>query len=293
MEKFIDLHIHSNYSDGLLSPQEILLESSKRDAKIISITDHDTIDNLFDLRKNLIDDLIAIVGVEISSFITMKKDTQLIHILGYGVNPDDLKLNDLLRKLKDRRTEVNKEYILKLLKYFKELPTDLKTEIDCTKYYRIVREILIYLHKNGFSEELIMQIKRYCRKDLPVYDHYDINADIVIDAIKSAGGIPVLAHPMEYKLRDIELKRMIRILIEYGLEGIEAYHAECTFDYQQKLRILVESYNLLYSCGSDFHFPTSINNKIIGHGINENLCMESCTVADKILEKNLYLRKDR
>ncbi|MDD3048396.1 MAG: PHP domain-containing protein [Bacilli bacterium] len=289
MGKYIDLHIHSNYSDGLLSPEQILNKAKHNNLKMISFTDHDTITSQISTYSKYIKEISIVPGVEISSFYNLKKgDKKLIHILGYGIDLNNNKLNNLLCKMKSYRTTINEKYIKDLMDIFHWLPEDIFLNVDCTKYYRLVRSILIYLSNIGIETNLIQDLKKYCRKNLPKYPEYDNSAEKGIESIRAAGGIPVLAHPYEYKMKPIDQKRMIKKLLEYGLEGIEVYHSECPADEMNKLRMMVESYHLLYSCGSDYHFKTPNNNKIIGHGINDNLCFEETTVSNKILEKKLY-----
>ncbi|MDO5569370.1 MAG: PHP domain-containing protein [bacterium] len=287
MIKNIDLHIHSIYSDGRFTPNEIIETAKKNNVGILSITDHDTIDAY---RETLeIDDMILINGVEISAFYKSKKGIKtLIHILGYDLDFNDKELLLLLENLKDYRYEVNKKYLLDLMKKYNYLSTDILKSIDCSKYYRLWWAIQQYMQSAQYSEEEILTIKKYCRHNYPFYPEYDIESKKAIEAIKNAKGIPVIAHPYEYHLSDLEFKRMLRELIDFGLEGIETYHSECPLEYMNKLRMLVESYKLIYTVGSDFHFPTEEKNKIIGLGIDNNLCSKECSLPKIVLERRKY-----
>lgn len=294
MSRFIDLHIHSTYSDGALTPQEIVNEAKKLQTRTISIADHDTFDSLQETKQIAQEeqDLIIVPGIEISSFIENRKlNNILIHILGYGIKEDSEKLNDILKYMKETRTQINTRYIETILSEFPQISEKMLSNVDRSRYCRIAREVVIALANSGISEDLIGDIKRYCRHNLPKYEGYDVDSNLVIDAIISAGGIPILAHPTDYRLRDIELKRMIKKLIDMGLEGMETYYSEATNESMYKLRMMAESYKILHSCGSDFHFFHETDTKIIGHGINDNLCKETCSLEQKIMEKGLYLRK--
>lgn len=292
MSSFIDLHIHSKYSDGSLSPKEILDIADKTNISMISITDHDTIDNLKDLKLEIhnFQNIKCVPAVEISSFfIDRKQEKKLIHILGYGIDEDNEDLMTLLEYLKNSRTKINEEYIKNLLFTFKQLEESDLYDVDCSRYFRLAREIIRQLSIAGVDEELIIDVKRHCRKELPQYVNYDIEASEVIKAINKAGGIAVIAHPTIYKLRDIEIKRMIKQLIGYGIEGIETNYSEMTKDEMEKLNMMAKSYGLLSSVGSDFHFFSENNPKEIGFGIDNNLCFEQCSMSEHILKKSLYI----
>lgn len=293
MGRYIDLHIHSKYSDGALTPKEILDEAEKINLKMVSIADHDSIDNLAEVKKELEErpNLLYVPGVEISShFVDRKNEQVLIHILGYGFDEENTKLLELLSQLEDIRTKVNEKYIEQLLLVFKEISEQDLENVDRKKYYRIGREVIRHLKATGKSEELLSEVKRYSRKNMPVYQDYDAEASRVVDTIHSAGGLAILAHPTEYRLRDIELKRMMKKLIDMGIEGIETNYADTNIESMEKLRMMAESYKILFSAGSDFHFYTETDTKYIGYGINNNLCIESCSLADKVIEKKLCLK---
>ena len=284
MGNFIDLHIHSTYSDGRYNPQKILEEANKNQVGLISITDHDTIDAY--KHENLASSsaINIINGVEISSlYVSKKGKSTRIHILGYDLNLDNLEINNLFENLKDIRYQVNCDYIKFLQSKFSFISSDIKSIVDCSKYYRIGWAVVQALMKLNMSNEQIREVNKFVWNNYPNYNDYDIPSNRTINTIKRAGGIPILAHPYSYHLNDLEIKRMIKDLIAMGIEGIEAYHSECSLENMKKLRMYVESYKLLYSVGSDFHFPTEKDNKIIGHGINENLCKTECTLANKVL----------
>lgn len=284
MSKLIDLHIHSSYSDGRYSPEEIINTAIKNNVNIISITDHDNIDTYKNINCEYFNNIEIIKGLEISSVYTSKKNKDIpIHILGYDIDTENTKLNCMLESMKKYRNEINQQYIKEVRKLFGFISEDIVEEVDTQKYYRIGWAIVHYLKEHNYTESEISEVKKYCRKNYPKYFDYDVPARDTIEIIKEANGIPILAHPYSYKLSELELKRMLRSLIEYGIEGLEVYHSECSEENMKKLRMLVESYKLLYSCGSDFHFPTEVYNKVIGHGINENLCIQNCSVLEKIL----------
>lgn len=292
---YIDLHIHSNKSDGALSTRQIFEEAKNLNLKMISITDHDT-QNDFEVLQSLVDEfdsLIYVPGIEISSYITDRKSNNIpIHILGYGGTQNSDLMNQILEYQKEVRTKVNQEYIGKLLINFPYLSEELMSTVECSQYFRLAREIISKLNSSNLSQTQIAEIRKYCNKNHPVYKDYDVDSRITIEAISKADGIPVLAHPMEYELRGIELKRVIKKLLDLGIEGIEAYYSQSSREEMEYMRMLAESYKVLYSSGSDFHFHSNDSRiKILGSGIDNNLCMENTSLSDEIIKRSLQLKK--
>lgn len=285
MKKYIDLHMHSTYSDGRYEPKKLIEEAKRNGVGTISITDHDTIDAYYDPLIKNDDDITIVKGIEVSSLYTARNGkSNRIHILGYNLDHSNKKLLEVLDNMKDMRTDVNKKYLASVIDRYRFLPESITETVDCEKYYRIGWAILEVLKISGISEEEYKQVKKYIWSNFPNYPGYDVHYKKVIETIHDAGGIPVIAHPYSYRLNDLDVKRMIRDLMDAGIEGIEVYHSECPRDKMIRLKMLANNYKLLYSCGSDFHFPTEIDNKIIGHGIDENLCHTECSVLDKVLK---------
>lgn len=292
---YIDLHIHSNYSDGALSPKEIFEEAKSLNLKMISITDHDTPNDL-EILQSLVDEddsIIYVPGIEISSYFTDRRSSNIpIHILGYGCLPDATLMAQIISYQKNVRTKINRQYIETLLMTFPELSEKLLSNVNCSQYFRIVKAIISQVNSSELSEDVITEIKKYCNKNYPVYKNYDVDSKEVINAITKAKGIPILAHPLDYDLRGIEVKRMIRSLLDAGIKGIEAYSSSYTREEAENLRMMAESYKFLYSCGSDFHFHLNdLRTKIIGYGIDNSLCREDTSLSDEIMKRSLQLKK--
>ena len=188
--KFSDLHIHSNISDGMLSPEEIVIVAMKKGIKCISVTDHDTVDSQKILSKLDNDkNLIIVPGIEIS---TEYKDIE-IHILGYfiDINNESLKVN--LEILQESR----KERAFNILKKLETININISAEdINIAKSSIGRPHIANVLVEKGFATNVRNAFQQYLIKGKPAYvGRYKINYREALNLIKESGGISVLAHP--------------------------------------------------------------------------------------------------
>lgn len=285
MGKYIDLHVHSILSDGRYTPQKLITMAKDNNVGTLSITDHDIVDayNQFDMAS--INDIRLIPGIEVSSYIVLNDIKKKIHILGYDYDKDNSDLLETLEKLKEYRTNINVEYLTNLKKIFTYLDSDIYDKVDCTKYYRLWWAINQYMLTNNYSQSEIQEVKKYTLQNYPEYTDYDIHYTDTINMLHKAGGKAILAHPYQYKLTDKTTKELIIELLEKGADGFEAYHSECQRAKMDELKTFADELGVLYTCGSDFHFPTQQENKKIGLGIENNLCIEQCSFLEKRLVK--------
>ena len=284
MGDYVDLHIHSCYSDGLFNPKTLIETAKKNNVGILSITDHDTVDGIHDIDFD--DKEVEIItGIELSSFIDIKGNKKKIHLLGYDFDYSNSELQDVLMYLKEYRTKINLEYLYQLKKMYSCLRDDMYCGIDYSKYCRLWKEIETYMKRSGYTVSEIEDVKKYTINNFPEYPDYDIFYKDVISAIRKAGGDVILAHPFSYKLNDEDVLQMIYTLLDAGADGIEAYYSEYSSSQIQRLVHLAKALDISYTCGSDHHFPTVQNNKEIGYGIDNNLCQEDCSYLQKRLRK--------
>lgn len=101
--KYIDLHIHSINSDGFFSPSELISMADNNDTKLISISDHDSINGLKEFQSNLKEDMIGFSGVEFSSYILKNGKRIKLHILGYGFEENNIEMKKLLQEMKEKK----------------------------------------------------------------------------------------------------------------------------------------------------------------------------------------------
>ena len=253
--KYADLHIHSSYSDGVLAPEEIVELAKNQGIKYISITDHDSISAQYIIDKN--DTGVNIIpGIE---FSTEYNDLE-IHILGYFIDINNRRLNEVVSRL--RRSRVERTY--KILEKLKENKVYKDSSIGRGNIANaIVNRGYAENYKEAFSKYLIKGKSAYVKGEKLSYKE-------TLQVINEAGGISVLAHPGKI-YRSIEIENVVRELKCYGLNGIEVYHPSHSKEQINSFYNLSKKYKLLITGGSDFH--GSCNKPILlgAQGINELL----------------------
>lgn len=277
----IDLHIHTNISDGELSPKEIIDEAVNNKASIISITDHDTIDAYTDdlikyANNNKID---LIPGVEIST----KSHGVGIHVLGYNI---DIHSNILKKQLEDLRN-IRHEYLYNVGKKLKELGYEIDIEeldkIDAVTKAHISLQIINNLNN---KEKLLKEfghipnkgefIENIMNENCPAYvKKRSITPLEAANIIRKAGGKVVLAHPVAYEhqdnLTDLDIQEIIEEIIPDGIEANYIFYDrdENRYNESEKWKKVAKKNNLFTTIGSDFHTKSS-KHALIGL-INENI----------------------
>ena len=252
----IDLHIHTTASDGTCSPSEILEIARDSGLGAIAITDHDTIDGTREaLRIGPPTPLHLLTGIEISAAPPPATPyTGSMHILGYGINPDNAELDRALQKLQTARRDRNPGIIDRLNQLGFQI--SLEEVIHTVGQGQISRpHIARVMLKKGYVQSIDEAFDRYLAAGKPAYvDKYRIPCQEAIDLITGAGGLPVLAHPilLGYRNRH-ELEQLIQLLIGMGLKGLEAYYPEHPPAETEYYIRLAEKHGLLLTGGTDFH----------------------------------------
>jgi len=263
----IDLHIHSNHSDGAYSPQEIVRIAEKKGLRAIAVADHDTISHIKPvLSAGEGASLDVLAGVEVSA--EFRGGT--MHILGYFVDPDNNELYDMLNRFREGRDERNPQIIEKL--------NALGIMID---YEEVLQEaagmsigrphIARVLVNKGVVSNMQEAFDKYLKKGAPAYvNRVRFSSQKIISVIKSAGGLAFLAHPKQLNMTDIkDLTALVEKLVHEGLDGIEVYSSCHTAEDIRTYETLTRTYDLLVCGGSDFHgiSKPDIAMGFIGEGI--------------------------
>lgn len=287
--KYIDLHIHSINSDGFFSPSELISMADNNDTKLISISDHDSINGLKEFQSSLKKDMIGFSGVEFSSYILKNGKKIKLHILGYGFDENNIEMKKLLQEMKEKRIKAHLDLLNMVKEQLLNLPEKSLSKIDMERYCWFDREFIKCLEQENYPFEQIDYYKHFFKINRFSYGNdYEIDAKRVIDSIHSANGFAILAHPMDYKLSREDITNIILKLVEYGIDGIEVYQSDCNFEDSVYLNNLADKCNLLKSVGSDFHRDFNSDGRIIGKGINNNLCIEETTLTNKLLSLKKY-----
>ena len=260
----IDLHIHTTYSDGMLSPEEIVDTALQCNLECIALTDHDNvlshkIANDYIKSKNL--KLEIIPGVEIN---TVYKGYE-VHILGYFMDKENKAFVEMLQYQQKARIEQTHK-IIDLLS--KKEGIKIKFE-DVSKLVapkgsigrpHIARAIT----SSGGSANVMEAYSKYINNKSDVYvERKTVTPHDAVEIISEAKGIPVFAHPIDVDIAD----KLTQELVNYGLRGIEAYHRKHSPAAVEHFSTLAEEYGLIVTGGSDFHAP-SLNHGTILMGKN-------------------------
>lgn len=293
-KNYIDLHIHTTNSDGYFSPKEIVEMASKNDTSLIAISDHDSICGLPEFKENLKFGMHGIAGVEFSSYIMLNNKKIKLHILGYGFDENNIKMLNLLQEMKEKRVAAH----IKLLNFAKmkllNLPEDSLSRINMERYCWFDREFIKCLEQDNYSMDDINYYRDYFKNNRFSYGpDYDLEVQRVIDAIHSADGFVVVAHPMAYKLTRDEVTNIISKLSDLGIDGIEVYQSDCSVGDSLYLMQLADKFNLLQSVGSDFHRDFNSDGRMIGKGIDNNLCIEETSLTNKLLSLKKDFRRNK
>lgn len=259
-QKFIDLHVHTTCSDGTLSPEEIVQLAVKEGIEILAITDHDNVSGIRRAEKEAEKYGITIIpGIECST--TFKKGNR--HILGFNINPESEVIKQYVEEFKQNRIEK----IQKILKKLNLLGFEISFE-DVQKFSPTGSmgrpHIAQAMVEKGYVNSTEEAFKLYIGKGCPAYATGKYTTpEEVINVIKAAGGIPVLAHPFQMKFETLDdLLAEIKRLVELGVEGIECIYSEQDNEQNYSLLVFALDNNLYITCGSDFHG----NNKSIEFG---------------------------
>ena len=281
MKKLIDMHTHTNYSDGDYSPTELIELAKKQNIKILGITDHDTLEGIKNVPKN-IKNLKIIPGIE----LTAKVPKGRMHILGYNIDINNEELNNKMSWLKDKSTN-------SVISLIEQLKKDYKIYFT----HEEIKELINANHNLGRPDLARLLIKKgYVKTVQEAFDKYLIAAydktrkvnknlkpEECIKLILNSGGIPVLAHPHSLELDNKQLEILIRKMIKQGLKGIEVYHSDHTKEKEEFYLYLANKYKLLISGGSDYHGPITKPDIFLGLGKN-NIMIEDLSILNKIFE---------
>jgi hypothetical protein len=273
--KVFDLHLHSNFSDGTLSVEQLLKKAKNRSLEIVSITDHDTIDSQKDAvklaKKHNIN---YIPGVEINVEFPTHMD-----LLGYGIDITSFELKEFLDFLTYKREARNKKMISLLQKKGFKINYDEVIEFsagDIIGRPHIAKLLL----KKGYGTSISEIINTYLTRGKECFlERFKFSPKDTIKMIKKQGGLAFLAHPFKINLKNYQLEILLEELKFYGLDGIEIFHYTHSPQYINYLLEIAEKKKLMISGGSDFH---GLNKPYVTFGVSTEK-----KIGEKII-KNFY-----
>ena len=249
----IDLHTHSNNSDGTFSVKELIDRAHEKGLAAIALTDHDTVDGVdeaIEYAASKYPDLEVIPGVELST----EGEGREVHIVGLYIDNHDKEFVEGLSAFIDSRTTRNKKMCKKLseeagipISYealTEEFPDTVITRAHFAKF----------MVDRGYVNSRAEVFDRYIGDHCPYYvGREKITPEDAIKSILKAKGVPVFAHPILCRFGDDRLDEFVGRLKSAGLVGIEAVYSTYERRDETQIKELAKKYDLLVSGGSDFH----------------------------------------
>ena len=269
MMKIVDLHVHSNKSDGSLTPSQLVDLAVEKRLSAFALTDHDTTDGIPEALKaaeehnqRLAAGLLSsetdnhpplplevIPGIELSTEYR-KRD---VHILGLYIDYQAAFFQEWLQHFVDSRIQRNHKLCANLqtakidITYEKLQETFPCATITRSHYAR-------YLLDHGYVKSLLEAFDRYLGDHTRYFvPREKVTPEQAVELILQAGGIPILAHPILYRFSDTVLETLVADLKNIGLIGIETIYSTYSPAEEQQIRTLAAKYDLCISGGSDFH----------------------------------------
>ncbi|MDD3150781.1 MAG: PHP domain-containing protein [Candidatus Gastranaerophilales bacterium] len=278
----VDLHVHSIFSDGVMSPEQIIDAAYQIDIGAISITDHDNIlaydiakiyaeKKAKELNKTVID---VIPGIEIN---TVWENTE-VHVLGYYMDSSKKEFQDMLKYQQHARLDQTVKIVERLQKAginikFEDIKS-LVAEGGSIGRPHIAKSIVTA----GGTDSIIKAYNQYIVNEAPTYvQRKTVSPHEAVEIIYECDGIAVVAHP--YSIENGE--ELIKDLINCGLRGIEAYHRKHSPAMVEYYSSMAEEYGLIITGGSDFHAPSPSGQMALGKNL-----VPAWTVEELKKEKN-------
>lgn len=246
----VDLHIHTYYSDGTMSPKEVVEDAKRKNLGIIAITDHDVLDSYEELKVEAEKaGIIAIRGVEIDSIF----EGHLVHLLAYKFE-DNEKLFKLINHAKDQLLETSIELIRRMENDYEGISLE---DYNSYEYERRKGgwKGIHYLHDRKITEGLFDGVKFYGKYDCGHEKFAFPSVGEVCNTVHDANGYVVLAHPCNYysNKNKEDILEKLEILKSLGIDGVECYYPANSDLMTNTCLEFCKDNNLIITAGSDGH----------------------------------------
>ena len=254
-----DLHLHTTASDGTDAPGELVALAAKKGFQVIAVTDHDTMSGIpeaLDAGRRL--GVRVISGVEISA----GGGTE-VHVLGYAIR-DPEKLTNVLGHMRAERSQRMQKMVTKLNAM--GVPIQIRRVTNLTQESVGRSHLARILVEDGVVRDVREAFNRYLAPGRPAYvERKKLSVREAVELIRSAGGIPVIAHPGQNHGDTFWMKERFAELKTAGLMGIEAYHMAHSQQQAMAFARMARDLGLLVTGGSDYH--GTIKSVAIGDGM--------------------------
>jgi len=245
----VDLHTHSNASDGLYAPAELARLARAAGLDLIALVDHDTTQGLAEAQAAGAQlGLVVMPGVEINTDLPGGGEA---HVLGYEITPDDPSLERNLGLLRGARERRGERMVANLRAAGFDISWEQVREIAKGAVGRphLARALI----NGGYASDVSDAFERYLSQGKPGYSpRYKLTPDNAIRIIRSARGVPALAHPAS--IPELETQ-VLPHLVEVGLQGLECYYGPYSKTTVKRLVGLANRFGLIATGGSDYHGP--------------------------------------
>lgn len=274
----VDLHTHTTASDGDLYPGELVSLASENGIKLLSITDHDTVDGISEAEDKALElGIDFIPGIEISA----KSESEL-HILGYYIEKDVKAFQEgihILHSFRDAREKITIDYLnsKNVEITAEEVKVATKGNIIGRPHMAAVMIQKGYVNNKKEAFDKYIGTPEYMAIERP-----KTTMEESINIIKAGHGVPVLAHPHSLRQSYSELDKTLGILKEMGLKGMECYYNSYSKNDTANYLTLANKHGLLPTGGSDFHGPFTKPDVKIGTGKNNILSYNNLNVGEKL-----------
>jgi predicted metal-dependent phosphoesterase TrpH len=256
MNTIADLHLHTTYSDGMLTPFELVASGKKAGLQVMAITDHDTVDGIEQaLLAGQQMGITVVPGIELSASLDEKE----VHILGYYLDNRSKELLQILEWFKKERLNRAKQMVEKLNAL--RLPVTLNRVLELAGDGVVARpHVARAMVEQGCVSSYAQAFTDFIGNGRPAYvKKNNYPAEKAIELIHKAGGLSVIAHP-GHTITEEELLQ----LIQYGIDGIEVVHPSHTPEEMNFYRGIANEYYLLETGGSDYHGGMKENEPSLG-----------------------------
>lgn len=248
--KRIDLHTHSNVSDGSCSPTEVIKAATEAGLAAVALTDHDTMQGVPEaLEASKHFNIECIPGIELSAVYGDRE----VHIVGLFLDPKDPVLAGRLAAFQQIREQRN----LKMIGKMQEAGVDITMEkLRAMEGDAVITRANLarYLVHIGYAASIKEVFDKYLSPGMPFYvPKIGVTPEDAVRAICDGGGVAILAHPLLYDFTPAQLDTCIELLKGYGLRGIETYYSTYSPADERNMKRLADRHHLLWSGGSDFH----------------------------------------
>ncbi len=247
-----DLHSHSTFSDGDLTPTELVLRAKEYGVTMLALTDHDTISGLAEAQQAAQQHKLKLIaGIELSCTWNSKT----FHILGLNIDPSNTELLNGIQQLQHIRFERAQKIAYKLEK--NKIPGAFAAVQAAAGSGMITRpHFANYLVKNNYVSSIQAAFDRYLGQGKSAFVSTQwAEMESAVRWINAAGGIAVIAHPLRYKLTASWMRRFLDAFRTAGGQGIEIITARISLDEVRRTVNFAKQFHLYGSLGSDFHSP--------------------------------------